>query len=76
MAEATGLAARGSRPEAFAGAGDLDGIRAVTASLPSNHSPHFAPVIDPTLELGVQALVVAARTWLEQAWPATRHTHC
>jgi amidohydrolase len=33
-------------------------------SLPSNHSPHFAPVIEPTLSTGVQALTVAARTWL------------
>ena len=33
-------------------------------SLPTNHSPHFAPVIEPTLSTGVQALVVAALTWL------------
>ncbi|WP_241548426.1 amidohydrolase [Gordonia alkanivorans] len=32
--------------------------------VPSNHSPHYAPVIDPTLGTGVRALVVAARTWL------------
>jgi amidohydrolase len=32
--------------------------------LPSNHSPHFAPVIHPTLETGVKALVVAAHAWL------------
>lgn len=32
--------------------------------LPTNHSPHFAPVIEPTLSTGVQALVVAALTWL------------
>jgi hippurate hydrolase len=34
------------------------------ADIPSNHSPHFAPLIHPTLETGVQALVVAAREWL------------
>ena len=34
-------------------------------SLPANHSPHFAPVIEPTLTTGVQALTVAARTWLQ-----------
>ncbi|MGN6204523.1 amidohydrolase [Humibacter sp.] len=34
------------------------------ADVPSNHSPHFAPLIHPTLEIGVQALVVAAREWL------------
>lgn len=32
--------------------------------VPSNHSPHYAPVIDPTLANGVTALVTAARTWL------------
>ncbi|MBA5846944.1 amidohydrolase [Gordonia amicalis] len=32
--------------------------------VPSNHSPHYAPVIDPTLATGVRALVIAARTWL------------
>ncbi|MFF2388711.1 amidohydrolase [Agromyces sp. NPDC058104] len=32
--------------------------------LPSNHSPYFAPVIDPTLDAGVAALVGAAREWL------------
>jgi hippurate hydrolase len=33
-------------------------------SLPGNHSPHFAPVIEPTLTTGIQALTVAARAWL------------
>lgn len=33
-------------------------------TVPSNHSPHYAPVIEPTLTIGVNALVVAARTWL------------
>jgi hippurate hydrolase len=32
--------------------------------LPVNHSPLFAPVIHPTLETGVEALIVAARAWL------------
>lgn len=31
---------------------------------PTNHSPRFAPVIHPTLEAGVEALVVAAQAWL------------
>ncbi|MFE2989625.1 amidohydrolase [Streptomyces sp. NPDC059262] len=35
--------------------------------LPSNHSPHFAPVVEPTLSTGVEALVVAALTWLADA---------
>jgi len=33
-------------------------------ALPVNHSPRFAPVIHPTLETGVEALVVAALAWL------------
>ncbi|MFL6353580.1 MAG: M20 family metallopeptidase [Bryobacteraceae bacterium] len=32
--------------------------------IPTNHNPHFAPVIHPTLERGVEALVVAAEAWL------------
>jgi amidohydrolase len=32
--------------------------------IPTNHNPRFAPVIHPTLETGVQALVVAAQSWL------------
>jgi len=34
------------------------------ADIPTNHNPHFAPVIHPTLEAGVEALVVAAQAWL------------
>jgi hippurate hydrolase len=30
----------------------------------SNHSPFFAPILDPTLSTGVEALVTAARLWL------------
>ena len=32
--------------------------------IPTNHNPKFAPVIHPTLETGVQALVAAACSWL------------
>ena len=32
--------------------------------IPSNHSPHFAPLPQPTLDCGVRALVTAALTWL------------
>jgi hippurate hydrolase len=32
--------------------------------LPSNHSPLFAPVLHPTLETGVETLVVGALAWL------------
>jgi amidohydrolase len=34
------------------------------SSLPTNHNPAFAPVIHPTLETGVKALVVGAQAWL------------
>ena len=33
--------------------------------IPTNHSPYFAPVIQPTLDRGVDALVVAAREFLD-----------
>jgi hippurate hydrolase len=39
----------------------------VVRGLPSNHSPEFAPVIEPTLSVGVAALVAAAREWLRAA---------
>ena len=35
----------------------------VAQDVPVNHSP-FAPVIQPTLDTGTQALVVAALAWL------------
>jgi amidohydrolase len=33
-------------------------------ALPTNHSPYFAPVIHPTVEAGVETLVVTALAWL------------
>jgi amidohydrolase len=33
-------------------------------TIPSNHSPKYAPAIEPTVDIGVTALVSAARTWL------------
>ena len=35
-----------------------------TGELPTNHNPRFAPVLHPTLETGVAALIVASRAWL------------
>ena len=32
--------------------------------IPSNHSPRFAPVMHPTLQTGLQALLAAAGAWL------------
>jgi amidohydrolase len=34
--------------------------------LPVNHSPHFAPVLHPTLRTGVEALVVGSLAWLSR----------
>ncbi|MDQ0029399.1 amidohydrolase [Arthrobacter bambusae] len=36
----------------------------VAQDIPANHSPLFAPVIDPALSIGVQAHVVAAMSYL------------
>lgn len=36
----------------------------VAQDIPANHSPKYAPVIDPTLSIGVQAQVVAALSYL------------
>jgi hypothetical protein len=33
-------------------------------ALTTNHNPRFAPVIHPTPQTGVKALVVAAHAWL------------
>jgi amidohydrolase len=35
--------------------------------LPSNHSPQFAPVINPTLQVGIEAMLAAAGPWLTGA---------
>ncbi len=32
--------------------------------LPVNHSPHFAPVLHPTLQTGTEAMIVGALVWL------------
>jgi len=34
------------------------------AEIPVNHSPLFAPVIEPTISTGVEALAAGALTWL------------
>jgi amidohydrolase len=50
----------GTDPETYAKAKKSGTI----ADLPTNHNPRFAPVIHPTLETGVEAMVVAAQAWL------------
>lgn len=53
----------------FVGGTDPDVYAQATAAkqvnkIPSNHSPKFAPVIHPTLETGLQAMLTAASAWL------------
>jgi amidohydrolase len=36
----------------------------ISEDVPVNHSPAFAPVIQPTLDTGTQAMVIAALAWL------------
>ena len=50
----------GTDPDAYAKAKAANRLN----ELPVNHSPKFAPVLHPTLETGVEALVVAARAWM------------
>jgi amidohydrolase len=51
-------------PAHFAGVTSLADAKAIVGNLPSNHSPLFAPVIEPTLRTGIAALSSAARAWL------------
>lgn len=54
----------GTDPSLFT-TGDMSDPALLT--VPSNHSPHYAPVIEPTLTIGVTALVTAARTWMPRS---------
>lgn len=55
----------GADPALFSNAQSLDEFARVARSVPANHSPLFAPVIEPTLRLGVEALRTAALSWLD-----------
>lgn len=57
----------GADPALFASAGSIAEGEAIMRSLPANHSPLYAPVIDPTLRTGIAALNCAARAWLTPA---------
>jgi amidohydrolase len=54
----------GSDPALFEGVTTVAEAREIVDGLPSNHSPLFAPVIDPTIRTGVAALTAAASDWL------------
>jgi len=54
----------GADPALFAGLTTAEQLVEIVGSLPSNHSPLYAPVIEPTLTIGIASLVGAAREWL------------
>jgi hippurate hydrolase len=54
----------GADPGLFAGATSVEDVARIVGGLPSNHSPRYAPVEEPTITIGVNALVAAARAWL------------
>ncbi|WP_308166348.1 amidohydrolase [Nocardia albiluteola] len=54
----------GADPATFAAAQQQGTL---AQDVPANHSPFFAPVIEPTLDIGVAALTTAALTWLGPA---------
>jgi amidohydrolase len=60
----------GADPALFAGATGVEDVARIAGELPSNHSPRYAPAIEPTISIGVAALVTAARTWLPRALAA------
>ena len=50
----------GTDPDVYAKAQSSGHLR----DLPTNHNPRFAPVLHPTLETGVLAMISAAMAWL------------
>ena len=60
----------GADPSLFAHADGLAQLMEVLREVPSNHSPFFAPVIEPTLRVGVDALVTALTAWAPPAPPS------
>jgi amidohydrolase len=53
----------GTDPMAYAKAKEAGKVN----EIPTNHNPRFLPVLHPTLETGVEAMVVAAMAWLGRA---------
>ena len=54
----------GADPQDFRQARSVEEVRERLATVPSNHSPQYAPVPRPTIDVGVAALVSATRDWL------------
>jgi len=55
----------GTDPQAYAKAKEAGRVQ----DIPTNHNPRFAPVLHPTLETGIEAMVTAARAWLAPRAP-------
>jgi amidohydrolase len=53
----------GTDPQTYAQAEEAGRLN----EIPSNHSPEFAPVISPTLRVGIETMLAAAGTWLAPA---------
>ena len=51
----------GVDPEQFAAAVSTD---TVASAIPTNHSPYFAPVVHPTIDVGVTAMATAVREFM------------
>jgi len=51
-------------PEIFARVSSREEMLALMADQPVNHSPMFAPVIQPTLDIGIDAMSAAVTKWL------------
>ena len=58
------LAARRGRSRSLRRCHQRSRVEALTRKLPSNHSPLYAPVAEPTIRIGVSALVSAAQCWM------------
>jgi amidohydrolase len=54
----------GSDPALFAGVTTVDEARTIVEGLPANHSPLYAPVVEPTLRSGIAGLTAVARAWV------------
>ncbi|MCJ1296363.1 hypothetical protein MMC34_007929 [Xylographa carneopallida] len=46
----------------------FDENKGTPEKIPSNHSPFFAPIMQPTIRIGTDAMTVAAMTFLRSVW--------
>jgi hippurate hydrolase len=57
----------GADPAGFDPSAGVPGLLEFVSRVPSNHSPCYAPVVEPTLTNGVAALLAATGPWLRPA---------